>query len=192
MLSAGRGDLFRSVLWPTFTLATMQFELKQATAILRQTPQTLRSMIGALPEDWTQGGSADDWSPYDVVGHLIHGEQTDWIPRARIILAPGEDRTFTPFDRLAQFEISGSLAERLDAFERLRHENLRALDSMELTPEKLALKGTHPELGEVDLAQLLSTWVVHDLNHLRQIVKFMAEKYSGNVGPWKQYLSILQ
>ncbi|MEO6391030.1 MAG: DinB family protein [Pyrinomonadaceae bacterium] len=170
----------------------MQFDLKQAVAILAQTPQTLRPMLGELPEAWTHGGSADNWSPYDVVGHLIHGELTDWIPRARIILAQGEDPTFTPFDRLAQFEDSGSLAERLDTFARLRSENLQALDSMNLTPEKLALKGMHPELGEVDLAQLLSTWVVHDLNHLRQIVKFMADKYSGNVGPWKQYLLILQ
>lgn len=149
-------------------------------------------MLIDLPEDWTQGGSTANWSPYDVVGHLIQGEKTDWIPRARIILDQGDDPTFTPFDRLAQFEDSGSLAERLKTFARLRTENLRVLDSMALTPEKLALKGMHPELGEVDLAQLLSTWVVHDLNHIRQIVEFMADKYSGNVGPWKQYLSILQ
>ena len=170
----------------------MQFYLEQAVEILAQTPRTVRSLLGDLSEVWTHGGSADNWSPYDVVGHLIHGEMTDWIPRARMILEHGTDRAFTPFDRLAQFDDRGSLAERLDTFARLRAENLQMLVSMNLTPEKLALKGLHPELGEVDLAQLLSTWAVHDLNHIRQVVKFMAEKYSANVGPWKQYLSILQ
>jgi hypothetical protein len=187
-----RGERFASSFFPTFKLSTMQFELKQAVALLAQTPLTLRSMLGGLSAEWTHGGSADNWSPYDVVGHLIHGEMTDWIPRARIILEHGADRAFTPFDRLAQFDDSGSLAERLDTFARLRKENLQALESMSLTPETLALKGQHPELGKVDLSQLLSTWAVHDLNHIRQIVKFMAEKFSGNVGPWKQYLSILQ
>jgi len=172
----------------------MQFKLEQAVEILSQTPHTLRSMLGNLSEDWTGGGSEKDWSPYDVVGHLIHGEKTDWIPRARIILAQGDDLTFMPFDRLAQFENSKgkTLHELLDEFERLRSENLRELDVMAITPEKLALEGMHPELGPVDLLQLLSTWAVHDLNHIRQIVKFMAERYAGNVGPWTQYLLILQ
>ena len=129
-----------------------------------------------------------------MVGHLIHGELTDWIPRAKIILARGENLTFTPFDRFAQFENSKgkSLHELLDEFEALRSENLMRLEAMDVTAEKLKLKGMHPELGEVDLAQLLSTWAVHDLNHIRQIVKFMAEKYAENVGPWKEYLLILQ
>jgi len=172
----------------------MQFKLEQAVEILAQTPGTLRSMLTPLSEDWTHGGSENDWSPYDVMGHLIHGELTDWIPRARIILEQGENLTFTPFDRFAQFENSKgkTLHELLDTFERLRKENLQVLKAMNITPEKLLLKGMHPELGLVDLAQLLSTWAVHDLNHLRQIVKFMAEKYAENVGPWKEYLLILQ
>jgi hypothetical protein len=172
----------------------MQFKIEQAIDMLAQTPATLRSMLGQLSDDWTHGGSEDDWSPYDVVGHLIHGEKTDWIPRARIILENGEGRPFTPFDRWAQFENSRgkTLAQLLDEFETLRRENLAALRAMEITPEKLALKGTHPELGPVDMEKLLSAWVVHDLNHIRQTVKFMADKYSENVGIWKQYLLILQ
>ncbi len=172
----------------------MQFKLEQAAEILAQTPGTLRAMLTPLSEGWTGGGSQNDWSPYDIVGHLIHGELTDWIPRARIILAQGENVTFTPYDRFAQFENSRgkSLPELLDEFERLRSENLRELKSMNITAESLALTGMHPELGEVTLEKLLSTWVVHDLNHIRQIVKFMAEKYAENVGVWKEYLLILQ
>jgi hypothetical protein len=172
----------------------MQFKIEQAVEILAQTPNTLRAMLGKLSEDWTGGGGENDWSPYDVIGHLIHGELTDWIPRARIILGQGEDLTFTAFDRFAQFENSKgkTLPELLGEFERLRGENLRELESMNVTEDMLALKGMHPELGEVDLEKLLSTWVVHDLNHIRQIVKFMAEKYADNVGVWKEYLLILQ
>jgi uncharacterized protein YfbU (UPF0304 family) len=172
----------------------MQFKLEQAVEILAQTPATLKAMLGDLSEDWTGGGSENNWSPYDVIGHLIHGEKTDWIPRARIILAQGENLTFTPFDRFAQFENSRgkTLHDLLEEFEALRAENLMRLDALDVTPEKLKLKGMHPELGEVDLAQLFSAWVVHDLNHIRQIVKFMAERYSEDVGPWKKYLLILE
>jgi hypothetical protein len=172
----------------------MQFNTEQAIEILTQTPSTLRAMLGNLSDDWTGGGTEDNWSPYDVIGHLIHGEKTDWIPRARIILEHGESRPFTPFDRWAQFENSRgkTLAQLLDEFETLRRENIEILRAMKITPEKLALKGTHPELGEVDMEKLLSAWVVHDLNHIRQIVKFMADKYSENVGVWKQYLLILR
>jgi hypothetical protein len=134
------------------------------------------------------------WEPFDVVGHLIHGEETDWIPRARIILEQGENRTFIPFDRFAQFERSKgkSLANLLDEFEKLRAENIDTLRSWNLTEEHLDLEGIHPELGTVTLRQLLATWVVHDLNHIRQIVTAMAGKYSGEVGVWKEYLSILK
>jgi hypothetical protein len=172
----------------------MQFKIEQAIEILAQTPATLRAMLGNLSEDWTGGGTEDNWSAYDIVGHLIHGEKTDWIPRARIILEHGASRPFTPFDRWAQFENSNgkNLHQLLDEFETLRMENIEALRAMDITPEKLALKGMHPELGEVDMEKLLSTWVVHDLNHIRQIVKFMADKYSENVGVWKKYLLILQ
>jgi DinB superfamily len=136
----------------------------------------------------------ENWNPFDIVGHLIHGEETDWIPRAEIILAQGKNRTFLPFDRFAQFEKSQgkTLSELLETFVRLRKENLEKLQQMNLTSEQLKLKGIHPELGEVNLEQLLSTWVVHDLTHLRQIVIVLAKKYSENVGVWKEYLSILQ
>jgi hypothetical protein len=172
----------------------MQFKIEQAIEILSQTPASLRAMLGGLSEDWTGGGGTDDWDPYTVVGHLIHGEKTDWIPRARIILEQGESVTFTPYDRFAQFENSKgkTLHDLLEEFETLRRENIETLRSMNITPEKLPLKGMHPELGEVDLEKLLSTWVVHDLGHIRQIVTFMAGKYSGNVGVWKAYLSILE
>jgi hypothetical protein len=172
----------------------MQFDLEKALEILSQTPKLLRVLIADRSEEWIGGGSETDWNPYDVVGHLIHGEKTDWIPRARIILAQGANRTFEKFDRLAQFEDSKgqTLAELLDEFDALRGENLMRLEAMNITPEKLKLKGIHPELGEVDLAQLLATWTVHDLNHIRQIVKFIAMKYKDAVGPWTQYLKILQ
>ena len=172
----------------------MQFNIEQAIEILSQTPATLRAMLSSLSDDWTGGGTEDNWSPYDIVGHLIHGEITDWVPRARIILEHGASRPFTPFDRWAQFENSRdkTLAQLLDEFETLRKENIDVLRAMDITPEKLALKGMHPELGEIDMEKLLSTWVVHDLNHIRQIVKFMADKYAENVGIWKEYLLILQ
>lgn len=172
----------------------MKFSIEQAIEMLSRTPATLRAMLGGLSEDWTGGGSENDWDPYTIVGHLIHGEKTDWIPRARIILAQGESVTFTPYDRFAQFENSKgkTLAQLLDEFTRRREDNIQALRSMDIDVGKLTLKGMHPELGEVDLEKLLSTWVVHDLTHIRQVVTFMAGKYAENVGVWKQYLSILQ
>lgn len=173
----------------------MLFDVQQATEILSQTPYTLQRMLSGLSPDWTQlGGSTENWSPYDVIGHLIHGEETDWIPRAEIILAQGENRIFTPYDRFAQFERSKnkSLDDLLTEFAHLRSVNLETLVRWQLTPDQLLLRGMHPELGEVTLDELLATWVVHDLNHIRQIVTFMAERYAENVGPWKAYLSILQ
>ena len=170
------------------------FDVSKAVEILRQTPYALSRMLDGLSPEWTQSdGNATNWSPYDVIGHLIHGEETDWIPRAEIILAQGENRTFLPFDRLAQFEKSKghSLSDLLTEFAHLRNANIAKLVRWQLTPEQLALRGTHPELGEVTLGQLLATWVVHDLNHIRQIVTYMAEQYSGEVGAWKEYLSIL-
>lgn len=172
----------------------MEFELDRAVEILGQTPYTLARMLGDLSDEWTAGsGGKDDWSPYDVIGHLIHGEETDWIPRAEIILEQGDDRTFIPFDRLAQFERSRgkSLNDLLTEFAHLRSANLEKLARWQLTDTQLVLKGMHPELGEVELSQLLATWVVHDLNHIRQIVTFMAGKYADEVGNWKAYLSIL-
>jgi len=172
----------------------MKFQIEQAIEILRQTPETLNSLLGNLSDDWTEKEDSENWNPFDIVGHFIHGEETDWIPRAEMILAQGENRTFVPFDRFAQFEKSEgkSLSELLETFAGLRKENLEKLQQMSLTEEQLKLKGIHPELGEVNLEQLLSTWVVHDLTHLRQIVIVLAKKYSENVGVWKEYLSILQ
>lgn len=172
----------------------MKFELSQAVEILSQTPATLKSLLGNLSNDWTMSKNDSDWSPFDVIGHYIHGEETDWIPRAETILAQGENITFESFDRFAQFEISKgkTLAELLETFAQLRQKNLETLKSWKLTDEKLKLKGIHPELGEVTLKQLLATWVVHDLTHIRQIVSVLAKKYSAEVGVWKAYLSILK
>ena len=173
----------------------MKFQLEQAVEILSRTPAAVKSLLGNLSEDWIlKDESSDDWSPFDVVGHFIHGEETDWIPRARIILAQGANPTFVPFDRFAQFEKSKgkTLDELLETFADLRGKNLDALRGMNLTSEQLKLKGIHPELGEVNLEQLLATWVVHDLTHIRQIITVLAKKYSRNVGVWREYLSILK
>jgi hypothetical protein len=172
----------------------MEFELAPATEILRRTPTTLNSLLRDLPEPWlVQNEGPETWSPYDVVGHLIHGEETDWIPRAKIILEHGETRAFQPFDRVAMFEKSKgkSIGELLDTFAEMRTENLRELHAMNLTPDLLDRRGRHPELGVVTLRQLLSTWVVHDLGHIRQVVRVMSKQYREAVGPWKAYLSIL-
>ena len=173
----------------------MEFKLEQATEILKRTPATLNSLLHDLPEPWLfQNEGPDTWSPYDVVGHLIHGEETDWIPRAKIILEHGDARPFEPFDRIAMFEQSKgkSIAELLDTFARLRENNLRELQMLNLTPTLLEKRGRHPELGMVTMKQLLATWVVHDLGHIRQVVRVMAKQYRDEVGSWKAYLSILE
>jgi DinB family protein len=172
----------------------MNFELTHAIDILRRTPAILSSLLHDLPEPWLVGNEGPDtWSPYDVIGHLIHGEETDWIPRAKIILEHGETHAFEPFDRVAMFEKSKekSIAELLDTFARLRAENLSELQALNLTADLLDKRGRHPELGVVTLRQLLSTWVVHDLGHIRQIVRAMSKQYRDAVGPWRAYLSIL-
>ena len=172
----------------------MEFQLEQAKEILGQTPATLNTLLRPLSEPWIRSNEGGEtWSAYDIVGHLIHGEETDWIPRAKIILEAGESRSFEPFDRFAMFEKSKgkSLAELLDAFKRARIESLQELDSMKLTSSLLEKRGQHPELGVVTLKQLLATWVVHDLGHVSQVVRVMAKQYSQEVGPWQAYLSIL-
>ncbi len=170
-----------------------EFDLDETVAVLERTPSALRAMIGGLPDRWvTATEGPGTWSPYDVVGHLIHADRTDWIPRARHILA-GESRPFDPFDREAQFAHSrgAALPELLDRFDAARRESLAALRGMSLTEADLARTGTHPELGAVTLAQLLATWTVHDFDHLGQIARTMAKVYGTAVGPWKAYLSIL-
>ena len=172
----------------------MNFQLDHAKNILRRTPATLTALLQDLPDEWLfSSEGAETWSPFDVLGHLIHGEETDWIPRAKIILEHGEERAFEPFDRFAMFEKSKgkSLRELLTTFEHLRGESLRQLDELYLTPELLAKRGKHPELGVVTLAELLSTWVVHDLSHIGQIVRVMSKQYAERVGPWRAYLPIL-
>ncbi|HEY0761695.1 MAG TPA: DinB family protein [Pyrinomonadaceae bacterium] len=172
----------------------MEFELEHAKEILGRTPATLNAMLRGVPEVWLVANEgAETWSPYDVVGHLIHGEETDWIPRARIILEHGEARAFEPFDRVGMFEKSKgkTIAELLDEFAKLRKQSLNELSAMNLTPELLEKRGTHPELGVVTMKQLLAAWVVHDLGHVRQIVRVMAKQYCDAVGPWRAYLSIL-
>lgn len=173
----------------------MEFKLEQAIEVLQRTPATLNSLLRDLSEPWlVRNDGPGTWSPYDVIGHLIHGEETDWIPRAKIILEHGETRAFEPFDRVAMFEESKgkSLVELLDTFAQLRAENVRELQSMNLTSDLLDKRGRHPELGVVTLRQLLSTWVVHDLGHIRQVVRVMSKQYREAVGPWKAYLSILE
>ncbi|HKG48084.1 MAG TPA: DinB family protein [Pyrinomonadaceae bacterium] len=173
----------------------MEFELAHAIQLLRRTPATLNSLLRDLPEPWlVQNEGPDTWSPYDVIGHLIHGEETDWMPRAKIILEYGETRAFDPFDRVAMFEQPERkpIAELLDTFAQLRAENLRVLDSLNLTADLLDKRGLHPELGVVTVKQLLSTWVVHDLGHVRQVVRVMSKQYREAVGPWKAYLSVLK
>jgi len=173
----------------------MEFEFTHAVEILVRTPGTLRSLLGGLPGTWISTNEGPDtWSPHDVVGHLIHGEETDWIPRMKIILEHGEAKTFTPFDRFAFFQKSKgkTLPELLETFEKLRKQNLRALEESALEPYHFDLKGTHPEFGPVTLGQLLATWVVHDLGHIGQMVRTMAKQYQNSVGPWQAYLSILK
>ena len=173
----------------------MKFDLHEATAVLERTPRVLRELLSGLADGWIQGTyGPDTFSPFDVIGHLITGEKTDWMVRAALILDHGTARPFAKYDRYAQFEQSRgkTLAGLLDEFEQLRRSNLAHLRSLNLTPRHLAQRGTHPALGEVTLENLLATWVAHDLNHLAQIAKAMATQYEHAVGPWKQYLGILR
>jgi hypothetical protein len=170
------------------------FAMEEAVAVLARTPPTLDALLRGLPDGWIvahEGG--ESWSPFDVIGHLIHGERTDWVPRVRIILDHGEARAFDKFDRFAQFGDSHKrpLASLLDEFAALRQENLRELATFRLTDADLARRGRHPELGAVTLRQLLSTWVAHDLDHVVQIARVMAGQYSDEVGPWRAYLRII-
>jgi len=173
----------------------MRFRVDDALAVLSRTPVTLRSLLDGLSDDWTQNDEgADSWSPYDVIGHLIHGERTDWMGRARIILEAGEEREFEPFDRFAMFEESRgkTLTELLETFERLREGNLADLRALKLDEGELERRGRHPDLGAVTLRQLLATWVVHDLGHIAQISRTMAKQYRDEVGAWRAYLPVLE
>jgi DinB superfamily len=172
----------------------MHFHLTQGLDVLERTPATFRALLDGLPEAWTAPNEGPDtFSAFDNLGHLIHGERTDWIPRARIILAQGPNRRFEPYDRFAQYHESRgkSVAELLTEFARLRAENLTALRGWQLSDAELALEGEHPELGTVTLRQLLATWVAHDLGHVAQTARVMAKQYREAVGPWRAYLPVL-
>jgi uncharacterized damage-inducible protein DinB len=173
----------------------VNFKLSDALPVLRATPPTLRAWLGSLPDPWIRSNEGPDtWSPYDIVGHLIHGERTDWMPRLQLILSSGDSKPFTPFDRFAQFRESQGkpLDALLDTFTELRHNNLTRLESLRLQPSDFNRPGRHPELGPVTLGQLLATWVAHDLNHLGQIARVMGRQYTAAVGPWLEYLPLLR
>ena len=173
----------------------MEQDLSQTISLLSRTPAALDALLRDLPEAWTHRNEGEGtWSAFDVVGHLIHGEQTDWIPRARRILQFGEARAFEPFDRAGGAEVTQgrSMGELLDTFARLRSGSLAALRALSLRREDLAAPGRHPSLGRVTMAQLLATWAAHDLTHLHQISRILAHQYRDAVGPWSRYLGVLK
>ncbi|MBC7788565.1 MAG: DinB family protein [Anaerolineae bacterium] len=170
------------------------FQLADGIAVLERTPATFRALLAGLPDHWTATNEGPEtFSPFDNVGHLIHGERKDWIPRARIILEQGANRRFEPYDRFAQVRESQgkSLTQLLDEFALLRAENLATLRGWTLSERELALEGEHPALGNVTLRQLLATWVAHDLGHVAQTTRVMAKQYREAVGPWRVYLPVL-
>ncbi len=171
------------------------FSMEHSIAVLERTPFVVEMMLRELPDDWITSNEGDStWSPFDIVGHLIHGEKTDWIPRIKIIMSGENNTQFTPFDRFAQLQENKgkTLSELLIELKVRRKAGLEILRSMNITEETLRRTGIHPEFGTVTLRQLISTWVAHDLNHIGQIVRVMAKQYSDEVGPWKDYLKILK
>jgi len=169
--------------------------LEECLAVLTRTPATLDAMLRGLPEQWTAATEGPGtWSPYTVIGHLIHGEKTDWMPRVMVILEHGADRPFEPFDREAQFRDSQGkpISALLDEFTKCRHDNLVWLRNLDLQPAQLELVGTHPALGQVTLRQLVATWTAHDLAHILQVSRVMAKRYKEEVGPWAEYLAVMR
>lgn len=173
----------------------MNFDLNKSIEILRCTPDTLETLLTGLHNDWIHNNEGPDtWSPYDVIGHLVHGEKTDWVTRMEIILSENPDKHFKVFDRFAMFteSIGRSIHQLLEEFKTLRYRNIEILQSKNLTDADLAKTGIHPVFGEVTLSQLLATWTAHDLGHIAQIARVMARQYTEAVGPWTQFLSILR
>lgn len=173
----------------------MEPNLENTIALLSRTPAALDALLRDLPDAWTRGDEGENtWSAFVVVGHLIHCERTDWMPRARVVLQFGQDQPFPPFDRFGHVrEVEGkSMGELLDEFARLRSENLVELRGWKLTEEELALRGRHPVFGLVTLSELLSTWAAHDLTHLHQIARVMAHQYRQAVGPFSRFLGVMQ
>lgn len=173
----------------------MNFNLTETIKILSKTPNLITELLSDLSDEWIYTNEGvNTWSPYDIVGHLIYGEKTDWIPRAKIILSDRENKTFEPFDRFAQMKNSEekSINELLNEFRELRKENIECLERMKIDKKTLEGTGVHPELGIVTLKQLLSTWLVHDLSHINQMTRVLATNCKNNVGPWKAYISIIK
>lgn len=171
----------------------MKFELSRSLEILANTPSVLESLLGGLSNEWLYSNEGpDSWSPFDILGHLVHCERNDWIERTLIILNSG-DKNFRPVDRFAQLTESKdkTISDLLEEFKSLREKNIARLKKLEISEAELDQKGIHPAFGEVTLRQMLSTWVVHDLNHLAQISRVMAKQYKDETGPWVEYLPIL-
>jgi uncharacterized damage-inducible protein DinB len=173
----------------------MQYSLERSYEILDRTPAVLHALLSGLSDDWVMANEGPEtFSPYDVIGHLIHGEKTDWVVRAKMILEFGNTKTFEKYDRFAQYEESKakSLQQLLHEFAAIRKENMIWFKSLNLTEDDLDRKGMHPVLGDVTLRHLLSTWVVHDLTHVAQITRVMAKQYKSEMGPWPQFFRILE
>lgn len=171
----------------------MDFVLEEAIPVLERTPAVLSGLLDELPEGWTRVDEGPDtWTPREVVTHLIHGERTDWIPRARIIIKQERYRRFDPFNRFAELTSDRPLRDLLDEFDQLRSENVATLRGWNLKEKDMELTGEHPEFGAVTMRQLLATWVVHDLSHIAQITRTMARSYTAAVGPWTAYFRVLQ
>jgi len=172
----------------------MNFDLSAQIPLLQRTPPTLRAMLDGLPPAWSDATEGPGtWSPAAIVGHLVHGERVNWIPRARVILEHGPAQPFTPFDREpnSSDRAGKSLGELLDEFAELRAANLATLAGWRLDERQLGLEGTHPDFGRVTLSQLLATWVAHDLGHVAQVARVMAKQYREAVGPWRAYLPVM-
>ena len=172
----------------------MEYTIDKALEILERTPKILEIFLENLSGDWIFCNEGDEtWSAFDVVGHLIHGEKTDWIPRLNIVLSDSGNKTFEPYDRFAQFEASKgtTMKQLLEEFSKLRKQNLNFLKSLHISETDFEKKAIHPSLGEVTLKNLLATWVTHDLGHIAQISRVMAKQYKDEVGPWIAYVSIL-
>ena len=173
----------------------MEFDLEHTISLLSHTPAVLNTLLRDLPETWALRNEGENtWSAFDVVGHLIHGERTDWMPRTRMILQSGEAQTFEPFDRWGHVRESQgkSLGQLLEEFAGLRSGNLGELRALNLRQEDLERRGRHPALGVVTLSELLATWAAHDLTHLHEISRVMAHQYREAVGPWSAYLGVMQ
>lgn len=173
----------------------MEFKLNNSIEILERTPSVLKAYLLGLSEEWLRNTEGENtWSPYDIVGHLIFGEKTDWMIRIKTILSSSENKLFEPFDRFAQLQENQRtpIAELLEEFSQLRSANIKELKSLNISKDHLSLEGVHPGLGKVTMEQLIATWVVHDLGHIGQISRVMSKQYKSEVGPWIDYLGVLK